>query len=34
MKLSGSPSRFGVKSAKEARVTIRTANPRRSLYEK
>ena len=34
VKLSGSPSRLGEKSASETSATNRAANPRRSLYEK
>jgi len=34
VKLSGSPRRFGEKSASDVRAIRRAANPRRSLYEK
>lgn len=34
VKLSGSPKRFGEKSAREVRPIRRTAKPRRSLYVK
>lgn len=33
VKLSGSPSRLGEKSAREARTVNRATKPRRSLYE-
>lgn len=34
MKLSGSPSRLGEKSAREIRARSKATKPRRSLYEK
>lgn len=34
MKLSGSPNRFGEKSARDVSAISRAANPSRSLYEK
>ena len=34
VKLSGSPRRFGAKSAREVRARSSTTKPRRSLYEK
>ena len=34
VKLSGSPSRFGVKSAMDVRPMRSATKPRRSLYEK
>lgn len=34
VKLSGSPSRLGVKSARHVSAISRATKPRRSLYEK
>lgn len=34
VKLSGSPSKLGAKSARHERASRATAKPRRSLYEK